>query len=236
LIAFEIKIAGDLTGLHSELMDLLAQSAVQPVVQPLASARHGDSGGVAIEEIVAENVGSEPDTLPPAEPLQNKALQTSKTLIELYRGATDATQATDSTDSSPTTSLNAGQVIGELADFGALGWQDWQQGEPLKLAHRAGEFLSRNELRPNSDTEDVLALVSDLVDTMLLDALVHPDIKSRLGRLGRLGRLALPLTRAALAGDLFFCAGRPSSETVTRQFGGALSARRFGKPSLAGRA
>ena len=218
LVAFEVNVATGLNELHTELGGLLDKSGV-PAPSKTATKTAAATGSSATAagpantqpstpEPTRQSAPEEPHHSPqgrvPVPAPQPDAYDTTKTLAELRRGADDATLATRPSQGDPGAPGNGNtqRLITGLAELDEHDWQQWQGGEPLRMAARADELFARQQLQADADTRDVLELVSDLVDTMLQDPLVHPDIRTRLGR------LALPLARTALAGDPFFA--RPS--------------------------
>lgn len=69
---------------------------------------------------------------------------------------------------------------------------------PLGFAKAVKDLLERSHVSIEGQDEEVLELVSDLLDAMSSDRLVHPAIKTELRR------LAAPLTYLAVTGEVFF--------------------------------
>lgn len=176
LIAFEMAIGRELPVLHAEIAALLEQAGVAET----------EESSVPPAACLSDRQNSPADATP-------NAFGTTKALLELRRQAPTVT-AVDAHQRS----AEAEQVAQTLSQLAEQGWPDWDSTRPLELAKRASQYLESHHLATDPDSTDIMEMVSDLVDAMLQDALVHADVKTRIGR------LALPLARTALAGDPFF--------------------------------
>ena len=211
LIAFEIEIVKRLDDLHRQLNTLLESAGVKaaPKQMVVASAPAGvQTQSISAAPESSGNVSAEapsPET-PGDQSNQNigNGFRTAQTLIQLRR------EPSASPDTATTTEHALPHVVLE-----ALVDMDEKEGNPdttlgvPSLTSRVKAHLSSVDIEPDDATNDVLDLVSDLVESMLSDPLVHPEVTSAISR------LSLSLSRGAVAGDAFFAeASHPARQLL----------------------
>ena len=211
LIAFEIEIVKRLDDLHRELNGLLDSAGVKtapkkPVAVPVPVGAPAQPSAAAPESTDTASEQTSPLATPGDTTIHNlgNGFRTVQTLVQLRREP-----------SAPAHATPAGEPALPHVVLEALADMDEKEGSPEatlgkpSLTNRVKAHLSSVEIEPDDATNDVLDLVSDLVESMLNDPLIHPEVTSAISR------LSLSLSRSALAGDAFFAeASHPARQLL----------------------